>query len=127
MMAKEFLFQLTVNETIYTTVRNADTGQVLNPVTLALGNWVAAATYDITTTIDDGLLASADMPVDSPAGYYFGVCYHKVGANPANGDPIRAIGQTFYWNGTAKVQPPKNSEQVRGGSGDHHHPHHTRN
>lgn len=118
-MAKEFQFQLLTSETVYTAARNAVTGQVLIPSSLTFEDWVAAATYDIATTVDDGLLASADMPASSPVGYYFGVCYKQEGASPANGDPVRAVTEVFYWNGTAKIQAPKNSEQAQGGAGDH--------
>ena len=114
-MATELQFQLLASEAVYSVIRDATTGEVADIAGEVFGVWDAADTHDVTTTVDAGLLASADVPSWVAAGYYFGVCYHQEGASPADGDPVRSVGEIFYWNGTSKIQPPKNSEQSQGG------------
>jgi hypothetical protein len=97
-MAAEFQFQILQDETVYAVVRDSETGEVCDPADGSFGAWSAFDDHKIAATVDGGLLASADMPADVVAGYYYGVCYNS------DGTQVRSVTETKYWNGSAWVE-----------------------
>lgn len=97
-MANEIIAFYPSGSNLWACVRSR-VGKVWNTNDKVFETWDTATDYDITMTDKSGSMYLGDFPTDVTGGYCYIQIFERIGAAPADDDPL-IIQEYCDWNGT---------------------------